>query len=161
MLWCGTCTVGSSPKTNNFQPLQHNLFRSAKWFLAAYVRDVWSWLPSLQAAVTSIVGRILKIDSTKKVCKKQQVTSVTMATWTYTSLARFGCSSSLLAFMVCGAVVLPPPVLVTKMCVKNVLTYIFVGRVSLVAQLYVTWPTYWSDSICNVRSSEIRTHRLH
>lgn len=32
--------------------------------------DVWSRLDSLKAAITSVHGRILKINSTKKICKK-------------------------------------------------------------------------------------------
>ncbi|KAK2143968.1 hypothetical protein NP493_4354g00007 [Ridgeia piscesae] len=75
-----------SPKTavatTDFPPPPHpDVFRSAKWFLATYVRDVWSRLPSLQAAVTSTFGRVLKIDSTKKVCRKLQGASVGMAAW--------------------------------------------------------------------------------
>ena len=67
----------------DFQPPpQLGLFRSAKWFLAAYVRDVWSRLPALRAAVTSTFGTILKIDSTKKVCKKLQGECANMASWT-------------------------------------------------------------------------------
>ena len=62
-------------------PPQLEMFRSAKWFLAAYVRDVWSRLRTLKAAVTSTFGEILKIDSTKKVCRKLQGASVNMAAW--------------------------------------------------------------------------------
>ena len=36
-----------------------------KWFLATYVRDVWSRLLILKSSATSIYGSILKIDSTK------------------------------------------------------------------------------------------------
>ena len=43
-------------------------FPVPKWFLAVYIRDVWSRLPELRAAVTSVFGSILKVDSTKKVC---------------------------------------------------------------------------------------------
>ena len=34
-------------------------FRQARWFLAVYIRDVWSRLPVLKAAVTSTFGSIL------------------------------------------------------------------------------------------------------
>ncbi len=51
------------------------------WFLAAYVREVWSRLPALLAASTSIHGSILKIDSTKKVCKKLQGAAANTASW--------------------------------------------------------------------------------
>ncbi|KAK3720983.1 hypothetical protein QZH41_018540, partial [Actinostola sp. cb2023] len=56
-------------------------FPSAKWFLAAYVRDVYSRLPDLLAQATSIYGKILKVDSTKKICKKLQGHSVGSASW--------------------------------------------------------------------------------
>jgi hypothetical protein len=41
--------------------------QTQKWFLAAYVRDVWSRLETLKGSATSIYGSILKIDSTKKI----------------------------------------------------------------------------------------------
>ena len=59
-----------------FQP-----FYSPKWFLAVYVRDVWSRLPTLLAAATSIYGSILKVDSTKKICKKLQGAAANSAQW--------------------------------------------------------------------------------
>ena len=46
-----------------------------------YVRDVWSRLPELLAATTSVYGTILKIDSTKKVCKKLQGAAANTAQW--------------------------------------------------------------------------------
>ena len=76
----GHDTYGSSSVAVEFQPPpQPELFHSARRFLATYVRDVWSRLPSLQAAVTSTFGQVLKIDSTK-VCRKLQGASVSMAT---------------------------------------------------------------------------------
>lgn len=56
-------------------------FPSPRWFLAAYVRDVWSRLPALLAAATSVYGSILKIDSTKKICKKLQGSAANTASW--------------------------------------------------------------------------------
>ena len=56
-------------------------FRHARWFLAVYVREVWSRLPSLKAAITSTYGTVLKMDSTKKVCKKLQGAAVNTASW--------------------------------------------------------------------------------
>ena len=56
-------------------------FNSCRWFLAAYVRDVWERLPQLLAAATSVYGTVLKIDSTKKVCKKFQGTAAGSASW--------------------------------------------------------------------------------
>ena len=43
-----------------------------RWFLAVYASDVWTRLPQLLAAATSVYGLILKIYSTKRVCKKLQ-----------------------------------------------------------------------------------------
>lgn len=43
-----------------------------KWFLACYVRDVYSRLAELKAAITSVFGSILKMDATMAVCKKLQ-----------------------------------------------------------------------------------------
>jgi len=45
------------------------------------VRDVWSRLPELKAAITSTGGSILKIDSTKKVCRKLAGAAAHTATW--------------------------------------------------------------------------------
>jgi len=53
----------------------------AKWFLACYVRDVCSRLPELKAAATSIFGSILKMDSTKKICRKLQGAAAATASW--------------------------------------------------------------------------------
>lgn len=52
-----------------------------QWFLAKYVRDVWSRLPTVHAAATSTCGSILKIDSTKKVSKKLSGTATGPASW--------------------------------------------------------------------------------
>lgn len=46
-----------------------------------YVREVWSRLPALLAASTSIYGSVLKIDSTKKICKKLQGAAANTASW--------------------------------------------------------------------------------
>ena len=56
-------------------------FPGAKWLLAVYVKDVWSRLPALLAQATSIYGWVLKIDSTKKVCKKLQGEAANSASW--------------------------------------------------------------------------------
>ena len=56
-------------------------FPTPKWFLSVYVRDVWSRLPSLLAQVTSTYGAILKVDSTKKVCRKLQGAAADTANW--------------------------------------------------------------------------------
>ena len=46
-----------------------------------YVRDVWQRLPELLAAATSVHGSILKIDSTKKICKKLLGAAAKTANW--------------------------------------------------------------------------------
>ena len=52
---------------------------SYRWFLAAYVCNVWERLPQLLAAATSVYGSVLKIDSTKKICiKKLQAGTATL-----------------------------------------------------------------------------------
>ena len=56
-------------------------FPTASWLLSTYVLDVWSRLPFLMAMVTSTFVGILKIDSTKKVCKKLQGSSAGSASW--------------------------------------------------------------------------------
>ncbi len=56
-------------------------FNSYRWFLAAYIREVWCRLPALLTAATSTYGSILKIDSTKKVCKKLQGAAANSASW--------------------------------------------------------------------------------
>ena len=46
-----------------------------------YARDILRRLPQLLATCTSIFGIVLKIDSTKKVCKKLQGTAAGSASW--------------------------------------------------------------------------------
>ena len=46
-----------------------------------YTRDVWSRLPQLCATATSVYGKVLKIDSTKKVSKKLAGAAAGTATW--------------------------------------------------------------------------------
>jgi len=54
---------------------------SPKWFMACYVRDVYSRLDLLKAAATSVYGKVLKIGSTKKVTKKLQGVEANSANW--------------------------------------------------------------------------------
>ena len=76
-------------RTNMFSSLQPTNYDEAppfkclltyKWFLAVYIRDVWSRLPFLLAETTSVFGSILKIDSTKKICRKLQGADAMWAT---------------------------------------------------------------------------------
>lgn len=64
------------PKENKMRDIP-----SAKWFLACYVRDVYSRLDLLKAAATSIYGKVLKIDSTKKVTRKLQGVDAGRGNW--------------------------------------------------------------------------------
>ncbi len=61
------------------EPLPFSPFPSAKWFLAVYTRDVWSRLPELPHPF--MLGSILKIDSTKKICEKLQGECANTASW--------------------------------------------------------------------------------
>ncbi|CAB4040037.1 Hypothetical predicted protein [Paramuricea clavata] len=54
---------------------------TAKWFLACYVRDVYNRLESLKAVTTSVLGSVLKIDSTKKMTRKLQGIDINTASW--------------------------------------------------------------------------------
>ena len=53
----------------------------AKWFLASYVRDVYSRMDAIKASATSVFGTILKVDSTKKITRKLQGKDADSANW--------------------------------------------------------------------------------
>ena len=57
------------------------IFPKPNWFMAVYVRDVWSRLPTMLASLTSTYGCILKIDSSKKTCKNMQGAAAGTANW--------------------------------------------------------------------------------
>jgi len=59
-----------------FEPLQ-----GPKWFLAVYIFDVLSRSDLLKASATSVLGNIIKIDSTKKVTRKLQGKAQGCACW--------------------------------------------------------------------------------
>ena len=63
------------------EPIPFGAFPKAAWFLAVYTKDVWSRLPTLLASATSVYGSVLKIDSTKKICKKLQGEGANTASW--------------------------------------------------------------------------------
>ena len=46
-----------------------------------YTHDVWSRLPHFRATATSVYGKVLKIYSTKKACKKLAGAAARTATW--------------------------------------------------------------------------------
>ncbi|RVE55461.1 hypothetical protein OJAV_G00236090 [Oryzias javanicus] len=52
-----------------------------RWLMQVYAQDVLQRLTEIKAAVTSIYGRILKMDSTKKVARKLAGRSFGTATW--------------------------------------------------------------------------------
>ena len=56
-------------------------FDTCSWLMSVYARDILSRLPQLLATCTAIFGSVLKIDSTKKVCKKLQGTAAGSASW--------------------------------------------------------------------------------
>ena len=49
--------------------------------MSVYARDILSRLPQLLATCTAIFGSVLKINSTKKVCKKLQGMAAGSASW--------------------------------------------------------------------------------
>ena len=49
--------------------------------LDVYTEDVHSRLPQLKAAITSTYGRVIKIDYTKKICRKLAGATAGTATW--------------------------------------------------------------------------------
>lgn len=53
----------------------------SQWFLAAYVRDVFHRLDMIKASLSSTFGRILKIDSTRKITKKLAGIGKNQAHW--------------------------------------------------------------------------------
>ena len=49
--------------------------------MSMYARDILSRLPQILATCTGVFGKVLKIDSTKKVCKKLQGMATESAAW--------------------------------------------------------------------------------
>ena len=56
-------------------------FDMRSWLMSVYATDIFSRVPQLLATCTSIFGEVLKIDSTKKVCKKLQGKAAGSALW--------------------------------------------------------------------------------
>ena len=56
-------------------------FDLCSWLMSVYARDILIRLPQLLATCTAIFGNVLKIDSTKKVCKKLQGIAAGSASW--------------------------------------------------------------------------------
>ena len=87
LMYLGDCARSKSrqdlglPRTEYPEAPAFPFFPTAQWFLVMYVRDVWSRLPSLLASLMSTYSCILKIDSSKKICKKLQGAAVGTASW--------------------------------------------------------------------------------
>ncbi|CAB4020973.1 Hypothetical predicted protein [Paramuricea clavata] len=52
-----------------------------KWFLTVYVQDIMSRIDHIKASITSTFGRVIKMDSTKKIVKKLAGQSSGTASW--------------------------------------------------------------------------------
>ncbi|KAH3735329.1 hypothetical protein DPMN_041820 [Dreissena polymorpha] len=52
-----------------------------RWFMQIYIQDVFQRLDEIKAGITSVFGRILKLDSTKKVVKKLAGRPAKTALW--------------------------------------------------------------------------------
>ena len=56
-------------------------FDQCSWLMSVYARDILIRLPQLLATCTAISGNVLKINSTKKLCKKLQGIAAGSASW--------------------------------------------------------------------------------
>lgn len=72
---------GTNPEVTYARPPQFPGVSNPQWFLATYVRDVYSRIGTIRASITSVYGTVLKIDSTKKITKKLQGTAANSAAW--------------------------------------------------------------------------------
>ena len=87
LMYLGDCARLKSRQDLGLPPIEYPeapafpFFPTAQWYLVVYVRDVWSRLPSLLTSLTSTYGCILKIDSSKKICKMLQGAAVGTASW--------------------------------------------------------------------------------
>ncbi|KAL1264929.1 hypothetical protein QQF64_002956 [Cirrhinus molitorella] len=73
-------TLGNSPPVFAEPPLLPALPKP-KWLLAVYARDVLGRLHEVKAKITSVLGCVLKMDSTKKVTKKLAGAASGTAAW--------------------------------------------------------------------------------
>ena len=72
----GTSEIISFPPFPKFRDLPQS-----RWFISAYVRDVWSRLDGIRAQITSVFGDVLKFDSTKKILRKLAGEARQTASW--------------------------------------------------------------------------------
>ncbi|XP_065905191.1 uncharacterized protein [Dysidea avara] len=63
------------------KPLPIEKIGGASWFLKVYAKDILKRLPQILATCTAVFGSVLKIDSTKKVCRKLQGRAAGTASW--------------------------------------------------------------------------------
>ena len=63
------------------EPPQFNAVPKYKWFLTVYAQDILSRMDFIKSSITSTFGRILKMDSTKKIVRKLAGGSSGTASW--------------------------------------------------------------------------------
>ena len=63
------------------EPPPQPVLPQAAWFMRLYIMDVMSRIEDVKAAITSTFGRVIKIDSTKKVTKKLAGRAAGTAAW--------------------------------------------------------------------------------
>ncbi len=64
---CDSFRKGSVFLSGNPQDPPEAKVPSKKWVMTVYINDIMSRLPEVKAQITSTFGRILKVDSTRKV----------------------------------------------------------------------------------------------
>jgi hypothetical protein len=73
--------VGLVKKKEFGMPKTCPLVPSPKWLMTVYLLDVLSRLDLIKASITSVLGTVLKLDSTKKIAKKLAGHSRGTAAW--------------------------------------------------------------------------------
>ncbi|XP_051244073.1 uncharacterized protein LOC127356410 [Dicentrarchus labrax] len=63
------------------EPPEPSVVPSCKWLLSVYSQDILTRLDDIKAKLTSMLGTILKMDSTKKITKKLAGTAKGTALW--------------------------------------------------------------------------------
>ena len=76
------CSGFSSMVSTTFaEPPERSPVPKHRWLMQVYIQDVLHRLDEMKASITSVFGRILKIDSTKKVVKKLAGCPAGTAVW--------------------------------------------------------------------------------
>ncbi|XP_038072943.1 uncharacterized protein LOC119741264 [Patiria miniata] len=63
------------------EPVPFVALPQSRWFQTVYCKEVLQHLPEVKAAITSVFGNVLKMDSTKKIVKKLAGTGARTASW--------------------------------------------------------------------------------